>query len=118
MIALGKRRNAALKLFAVLNIGKPVSHATWNLKNIEKLVETSRKVIDSNMGMAAKEVHSINDNNRYIESGGVSFDCTWNSRRWQTVERVVAAIAHKTAKIIYTVRKTTYCRDCEKSPKA
>ena len=53
------------------------------------------------MEMAAKEVHSISNNNSDIKSTGVSFDCTWNSRGWQAV----ASIAQKTGKIIDIVNK-------------
>ena len=36
---------------------------------------------------------------------------------WQDKEGVVATIAQKTEKIIGIVRKTTYCRDCQKKQK-
>ena len=52
--ALRKERNAVLKLLAILNLDKPVSHVT-QAKNTEKLVETSSEVTDSNMEMAAKK---------------------------------------------------------------
>ena len=99
MRALGNKNNAALKLFAILSLSKPVKHVT-QAKNIEKLVEISSEVTDSNMEMAAKEVRSISNNNRDIKSTGVSFDCTWNSRGWQDKETVAAAIAQKTRKIM------------------
>ena len=65
MRALRKGRNAALKLFAILNLGHPVSHLT-QANNTEKLAETSSHVTDSNIEMAAKEVQSISNNNRDI----------------------------------------------------
>ena len=83
-------------------------------KNTKKLVETSSEVTVSNMEMAAKEVHSINNNNSDMKSTGVSFDCTQNSRGWQAKEGIVAAI---TTKILDIVKKTTYCRDCQKNQK-
>ena len=58
MRALGKGSSKALKMFAMLNIGKPVSYVAY-VKNTEELFETSSEVTDSNMEMAAKEVHSI-----------------------------------------------------------
>ena len=78
------------------------------------LFETSSEVNDNNMEVAAKELHSISNNNRDIKSTGVIFDCTWNSRRWQDKEGDVAAIAQKTGKIIDIVRRTSYCRDRQK----
>ena len=76
--AIGKWRNAALKLFAILNLGKLASQVTW-AKNTKKLVETSGEVIDSNMKTTVKEPHSVSNNNGDIKSAGVSFDWTWNS---------------------------------------
>ena len=113
MRVLGKGRNAALKLFAILNLGKSVRHET-QAKDTEKLVETSSEVTDSNMETAAKEVPSISNINSDIKSTGVSFDCTWNSREWKAKEGVVASIAQKTGKIINILRKTTYCIDCKR----
>ena len=60
MRALGKGENASLKLFTILNLDKPVSHATPE-KNTEKLIERSSEVTDSNMEITAKEVHSISN---------------------------------------------------------
>ena len=42
--------------------------------------------------MAAKEAHSISNNERDISPTCVGFDCIWNSRGWQAKERVVAVI--------------------------
>ena len=49
-------------------------------KNTEKFVKTPSEVADGNMEMAAKEVHSISNNNRDIKSTDVTLHCTWNSR--------------------------------------
>ena len=103
MRKLGKGKNAALKLFAILNLGKPVTHAT-QAKNTEKLVEESNEVTDSNMEMVAKEVHSLSNNNSDIKATDVSFDSTWRSRGWQAIERDIAAITQKTGKIIDSVK--------------
>ena len=111
--ALGKERHVSLKVFAILNLGKPLNHVQQT-KNIEKLVEKFNDVTDSNMEMAPKEVHSISNNSIYIKSGA-SFDCAWNSRGWQVKEGIVTAIAQQTEKIINTVRKTNHCRDCLKN---
>ena len=54
--------------------------------------------------MAAKEVHSINNNNIRIKSAGVSSYCRWNSRGCQA-KRVVAVVAQKTGKIVGIVYK-------------
>ena len=70
------------------------------------------------MEMAAKEVHSICNNNSHIKSTAVNFDCTWNSRGWQAKKGIaVAAIDQKTGKIIDIVVTTTCCRDCLKKQK-
>ena len=69
------------------------------------------------MEMAEKEVNSVGNNNRYIKSTCFSFDCRWYSRGWQAKEGFVAAIAQKTGKIIDTVRKRTYFRDCPEKQK-
>ena len=58
MRALGTGRNAALKLFAILTLGKPVNHLTY-AKNTKKLVGKSSEITYSNMAMVAKKVHSI-----------------------------------------------------------
>ena len=71
---LGKGKNATLKLFAVLNIDKPKSHVTW-AKNTEKLVETSSEVTNSNMEMAAKEVHSM------VGEMGFKVEWPWNTEK-------------------------------------
>ena len=104
----------------MLNIGKPVSYVTY-VKNTEKLFETSSEVTDSNMEMAAKEVHSITYNNRDIKSAGVNFDWRWNSRRWQAKEGVAAAIDQKTRKYceknqptVGTLKKKQMLRDDNK----
>ena len=52
-----------------------------------------------------------------VKSTGVGFDCTWSSREWKIEERVIAAVAQKTGKIIDIVTKKTYCRDCKKTTK-
>ena len=57
-----KRRNAALKRFAILNQDKPVRHVT-QAKITEKLVETFSEVTDRNMEMPAKEGYSVHNNN-------------------------------------------------------
>ena len=69
------------------------------------------------MKMAAKDVHSISNNNSNIKSTGVSFDSIWNNRAWQTKERVADVIAQKTGKVTDIERKTTYCRDYQNKPK-
>ena len=38
----------------------------------------------------------------------------YNSRWWQAKEVVISAITQKTRKIIDTVRKITYCTECQK----
>ena len=113
MRAIGKWRNAALKLCAVLNQGKTVSKIAW-AKYTKRLVETSSEVTDSNMEMNAKEAHSTSYNNGDVKSTCVSFDCTWNSCGWQAKEGVAADIALKTSKITDIVRKTTYYREYKK----
>ena len=80
MGVLRKWRNAAMKLFAILNLVSLVSHVT-QAQNTKKLVETSIEFIDSNTEMDTKEVHSIRNCKNDIKSIGVSFDCTWNSKR-------------------------------------
>lgn len=80
MRVLRKWRNAAMKLFAILNLVSLVSHVT-QAQNTKKLVETSIEFIDSNTEMDTKEVHSIRNCKNDIKSIGVSFDCTWNSKR-------------------------------------
>ena len=69
------------------------------------------------MEMTTKEVHSISNNNRDTKSISVSSDCNWNSRGCKAIEGVVAAIAQKNGRIIYIVRKATYCRECQKKQK-
>ena len=69
------------------------------------------------MKMAAKDVHSISNNNSNIKSTGVSFDSIWNIRAWQTKERVADVIAQKTGKVTDIERKTTYYRDYQNKPK-
>ena len=66
------------------------------------------------MELAAKETHSISNNNRDIKSAGVSFDYARNSKEWHAKEGVAAIIAQKFGKIDI-VRKATYCRDCKKN---
>lgn len=80
MRGLGTGRNAALKLFAILNLGKPASHVT-QAKNTEQLVEISSEVTDSNMKIIPEEVYSISKKDREINSTGVSFNCIQNSRQ-------------------------------------
>ena len=73
MRTLEKRRNASLKPFAILNLGKPVTHTGI-------LIETSSEVTGCNVEMAANELHAISNKKKDIKSKGINFDCTWNSR--------------------------------------
>ena len=97
MRALRKGRNAALNLFSILNLDRAARHITQE-KNIKKLIETSTEVTDSSIEMAAKEAHSISNNERDINPTFVGFDCIQNSRGWQTKERVVAVVLRRLGK--------------------
>ena len=116
MRSIGRGRTAALKLFSVLNLGKPVSKATW-AKTTGNLLSVTNAVVEKNMKNAANEIRMKNTEQSEIKSTVVSFDCSWNSRGWQAKEGVVAGIAQTTGKIIDIVHKTAYCKECQSKQK-
>lgn len=117
MREIGKGRTAAMKLFSIMNLGKPVSKSIWS-KQTTEITEKIRTVADRNMKLAAEEVHEIvSAKGGFIPIGvvsaGTSFDCSWNSRGWQAKQGVVAAIAQDNGKIVDIVQKVSYCRECK-----
>ena len=116
MKAIGKGKNATLNLFAILNVSKTVIHVTWATIT-EQLLETSSEVTDSNLEMAAKQVHSITNNKRDNKFTGAISDRTWDRRRWQSKEGAVTTIAKKTCKMIDIARKTSCSGDFLKNLK-
>ena len=116
MKAIGKGKNATLNLFAILNVSKTVIHVTW-ATNTEQSLETSSEVTDSNLEMAAKQVHSITNNKRDNKFTGAISDRTWDRRGWQAKEGAVTTIAKKTYKMIDIARKTSCSGDFLKNLK-
>lgn len=117
MRAIGKGRSAAMKLFSIMDLGKPVSNKTWTRQTTD-LTNQIRIVAERNMKLAAEEVHTIAaGDGAFVQDGvvsaGTSFDCSWNSRGWQAKQGVVAAIAQINGKIIDVVQKISYCRECK-----
>ena len=108
MRSIGKGHTSAMKFFSLMNFGKPVSRPTWT-SYTNDLAETTDKVARKNMLLAASELSKSNE----IASTATSFDCSWNSRGWQTKQGVVAAISQDTGKILDVVHKVSFCRDCK-----
>ena len=111
--SIGRGYSAALKLFSIMNIGKPVNQRIWS-KYTNELLEKVEKVGKFNMTMASAEVRSqLKCHNDEIASVATSFDCSWNSRGWQAKQGVVAAIAQENGKIVDVIQKTSFCRECK-----
>lgn len=112
MRAIGRGRCAALKLLSIMQLGYPVSKATWS-QYTRILLEKCATIAEKNMTQAAKEVFDIKQKgDEKIVSAGVSLDCSWKSRGWHSREGVVAAISSDSGKILDCVHKTSYCREC------
>ena len=116
MKAIGKGGNATLNLFAILNVCKTVIHVTW-VRNTKQLFETSSEVTDSNLEIAAKQVHSITSNKKDDKCTGPISDRSWDRRGWKAKERAVTTIAKKTCKMIDIARKTSCSGDFLKKQK-
>ena len=114
--SIGKGLSAAEKFLCIMNLGQPLSNKTW--KNHESAITLVAKAIaEENMGDAGKEVHfnsNVSSNEGEVVSGGVSFDCSWNTRGWQGKGGVVAAISKRTGKIIDVIHKSLSYPQCKK----
>ena len=115
MRGIGKGNVPHRNFFSILNLGPVVSKPTW-AKTSPSKCENIRQVADRSMKHAGSEVREIlntTDEQEKIINSGTSFDCSWNSRGWQAIEGVVAAISQKNGKIVNIVQKTSYCRECK-----
>ena len=87
------------------------------MENIDVLLEIASEISKENMNEAGKEVYAIAPGelpSKDTISAGFSFDCSWNTRRWQGKEGVIAAISEGTGKIVYVFHKTLSCPHCKK----
>ena len=96
-----------------MNLGSPVSKNSW-VKITHKAREILGVVAEQNMKQAVEELKRSTqcEQSSSIQSVGVSFDCSWNSRAWQAKEGIVAATAQGTGKIMDCVYKTSSCPSC------
>lgn len=106
--SIGRGHTSALKLFSLMNFGKPVSRRIWT-NYTSDFVERADRVAAKNMKLAASELSTPDS----TTSTPTSFDCSWNSRGWQAKQGVVAAISQDNGKIIDVIHKVSFCRDCK-----
>ena len=113
---IDKKRSAAAKFLAVMNLGSPVSKPWWK-NHTDVLLEIASEILRENMNVAGKEVYATASGELSSKdpiSTDFSFDCSWNKRGRHRKEGVIAAISENTVKIIDVVHKTLSCPHCKK----